>query len=189
MRLGDRQDGIHVCHLPEQVDRDDCLGLRRDGRLEQLRIHVVGLLIDVDEDRGRPTVADGLCRGDEGGRDGDHLIAWPDAEGEKRQPQRVCAVGDTDRNLGVTVGRKLVPRSGRQSDLPQRLPCRSPQRSMPGTPPDAEDGATLDRGMERWPWRWWIHAVWGRSGLAEKVGWRTRWVEVGTATAIARSAR
>src|SRR5512140_3692133 len=88
---GDLHNGVHVRHLPEQVDRDDRPGLRRDGRLDLRGIHVVGRRVHVDEDRLRSAPADRLGGGDERVRHGDHFVPGPDSKAEQGCPKGVRA--------------------------------------------------------------------------------------------------
>ena len=55
--LGDRQDRRHVAGQAHLVDRHDGPGPRRDRRLHERRVHVVGPRVDVHEHRPRPAVA------------------------------------------------------------------------------------------------------------------------------------
>ena len=49
--------------------------------------------LDVDEDRRRSALADGVGAGNEGVIDGDDLVARAHADAEQREMQRRCAVG------------------------------------------------------------------------------------------------
>jgi hypothetical protein len=79
---GDVEDWIHVGHLSEQVHRHNSLGLGGDSPLNQLRVHVVGLLIDIYKHRGGAAKTDrfGCC--DEGIRNSNYLIAGTNSERE-----------------------------------------------------------------------------------------------------------
>jgi hypothetical protein len=75
---GDLIDRIHLRALPEQVNRNDRLGLVRHRRLNQLGIKVEGLWVDVDEDGLGTHPPDGPGRGKEREGGEDHFVALPD---------------------------------------------------------------------------------------------------------------
>src|ERR1041385_2447623 len=52
------KNGIHVRHLPENVDGNDGLSSEGNGGLQFGRIQSVGILVDVDKDRARSAKAD-----------------------------------------------------------------------------------------------------------------------------------
>ena len=80
--------------------------------LDLRRIDVVGLRVDVDEDRLGAGAGDRAGGGEEGVRRGDHFVARPDALGHQADQQGVAAGGDGDRvraaavlgQLGFAVG-------------------------------------------------------------------------------------
>ncbi len=86
--IGDLDDGRHVSRLPVQADGHDRLGPRRDRGLDQGRVDREVVLTDVDEDRPCAGVEDAVRAGDEGERDGDHLVAGADPVRQQRQVQR-----------------------------------------------------------------------------------------------------
>ena len=95
--VGDRLDHVHVGDEPEEVDRADRPGPRRDRRLDPLGVDQVGVRLDVDEDRRGAGVEDRVGRRGEGVRDGDDLVARPEAEAGEDGHQGERAVGHRDR--------------------------------------------------------------------------------------------
>ena len=69
--------------------------------------------LDVDEDRRRAAVADGVGGGDEGVADGDDLVARPDADRQQRQVQRRGAVRHRAGVRRADVGGELAARTRR----------------------------------------------------------------------------
>ena len=84
---GDFHDGIHVRTLAEQMHGHDRPGARRDGGLDLGDIDGERADIDVDKDRFRPGIRDGLRRRHEGHGHCDNFIAGSDAEGEQGEPE------------------------------------------------------------------------------------------------------
>ena len=78
------------------MDRDDRPRSRRDRRFDLRRVDVVGIGLDVDENRfgaGSPDRAGG---GEERVRRRDHLIAGADTASHQRQEQRIRSRGAAD---------------------------------------------------------------------------------------------
>ena len=96
--------GVHVGRLAVQVHRQDDLGARRDGRLDQRRVDVVGARIGLHRHRRGAALADGQPGGDVGVAGHDDFVARPDAHGAQGQVQGVQAVGDADAVGGAAVG-------------------------------------------------------------------------------------
>jgi hypothetical protein len=71
-------------------------GLRRDGALDQVDIHVVSPRPHVDQHRVRAAMNDGGHRRDERMGHGDDLVARPDAGAEQGEQQRMVAAVDAD---------------------------------------------------------------------------------------------
>jgi hypothetical protein len=94
--LRDVGDGRHVGRQAEQVDRADGSGARRDGRLDQPGIHVVGVGLDVDEDGRRARRQHGAARRVEGVTDRDDLVSGLEVERRVDRHERQRAVGDGD---------------------------------------------------------------------------------------------
>ena len=86
--LGDLGDRRHVRRLPVQAHRHDGPGARRDRRLDLPDVDVEARLVHVHEDRPRSREQDAVGAGDEGERDGDHLVPRPHSRGEQGQVQR-----------------------------------------------------------------------------------------------------
>ena len=89
-------DRAHLGGLAVKMDGDDRLGSRCDGRLDLRRVDVVGVGLDVHEDRPGTGPPDRARRGEEGVGRGDHLVSRPDAHGQQRQQEGVGARGATD---------------------------------------------------------------------------------------------
>ena len=94
--LRDLADRVHVSSLTVQVDGQNGLGVRCDLGLDLAHVHQVGVGIDIDKHRSRTGQQDGLGRGDEGVRHGDHLVARSNAHGAQNDVQRAGAVADAD---------------------------------------------------------------------------------------------
>ena len=123
---GDLQDRVHVGRLPEKMDREDGLGPRRDGLLDQVGVHGVGLLVDIDEDRLGPAVGDGLGGGHEGARDGDRPRRPAPPRGPARPARGRRCRCPPRRQTGCRNRRQNPPRTPSQTGRPQRRICRSP---------------------------------------------------------------
>src|SRR6266545_3939660 len=103
MTLGYGENWVEIGRPTVEVDRDDRARALRDRRLEQFRIDVPRLREDVDENRSRARVRDGLCRRDERVRGCDHLFARLNFGSQKRQVE-----GARSRVEGDAVGRAAV---------------------------------------------------------------------------------
>jgi hypothetical protein len=73
----DLADRGRVGRVPVEVHGQDHLGARRDGGLEPLRVHRVGLGVHVHEHRPGSGEQDGLAGSDERVRHRDHLVPGP----------------------------------------------------------------------------------------------------------------
>ena len=101
---GDGADLVHVGGLAVQAHRHDGAGAIGDRRIEQRRVHVGGVGLDVDEHRLGADQRDDFGGGDESERRGHDFIAGPDAERHERDHQRVGAARDRDAVAAVGVG-------------------------------------------------------------------------------------
>ena len=79
-----------------QVHRDDGAGARADGAGDRLGVEVARLVQDVGEGGARAGESDGLGRGEEARRRGEHLVAGADAEAAQREHDRARAVRAAD---------------------------------------------------------------------------------------------
>gem|GEM_PF-6911205 len=109
--VADRLDRRIVGRLAEQVDGDDhargqaAFGLDPfDGALQRRRVHVVGALVHVDEDRLGVEPGHDLGGGGEGEAGDEDRVAAPDPPGHQRQGQGVGAVGAAQGVLGLAEG-------------------------------------------------------------------------------------
>jgi len=89
MPPGDLLDRTHLGDLAEEMHRNDRLRSRCDRRLDSHGVEVVGVGLDIDENRLGTGPPDRSCRGEEGVGRGDHLGSRPDVDGQKRQQERV----------------------------------------------------------------------------------------------------
>ena len=103
MPPGDLLDRTHLGGLAVEMHRNDRPGSRRDRRLDPPGVDVVGVGLDIDEDRPGTGPPDRSCRGEEGVRRGDHLVSRPDVEGQKRQQERVGTRSTTDTACGAAI--------------------------------------------------------------------------------------
>ena len=89
--------GIHLGAEAEEVHRDDRLGARLTRARQVVGVDVVGVAVDVDEDRRRAAVDDdvGGCHPGESGND--HLVAGADAERREGEVQCRRATGRRER--------------------------------------------------------------------------------------------
>jgi len=100
-------DGFHVGALPVEMHRDQRLGPLRDRLLDPGRINAVGVLLRIDEDGGGVGDPDRLGGGEKGVGGRDALIAPPDAERQKGEPQRIGAVADSDGVFHAVIAGQL----------------------------------------------------------------------------------
>src|SRR6516225_3633422 len=77
---GDSQNRGQITRQADLVNRHDGLGPRRDGGLDQGRVHVVSPRIDVDKDRGSAAVNDDVGRGDKRVADSNDFVARTDVQ-------------------------------------------------------------------------------------------------------------
>ena len=101
---GDLHDGIHVGHLAEEVNGQDGLGARCDGRLDFMRVDVEGQGVDVDENGLGVEAVDDAGRGEEREGRGDDFVAGADVQGHEGDEQSVRAGGDADGMGGAGIG-------------------------------------------------------------------------------------
>ena len=85
---GDRRQRRQIARHPELMHREDGFRLRRERRFDERGVDVERRRIDVNEDRRRSAVADGVRRGNERMADGDDLIAEADTERGERDVKR-----------------------------------------------------------------------------------------------------
>ena len=76
--LGDGVQAVHVHRQAGQVNRDDRLGARGDGRLDLVQVDIAGHRVDIGEHRGRADFDDHVGGGDPGDWRGDHFVARAD---------------------------------------------------------------------------------------------------------------
>ena len=76
-----------VAHLAEQVNGDDCFGLRGSGRLERNEVNAPMVGFDIHENGRGPDKGNARCRSDVGqGRD-ENLVTRPYAEETQGAPK------------------------------------------------------------------------------------------------------
>ena len=121
--------GSMSAHLAVQVDRDDRPGARGDRRLDPGRVDVVGLRLDVDEDRPRPVRQIDAAGGEEGVRRGDDLVAGADRPGHQGQQQGIRAGGAADRVGHAAVLRRSRPPAGDLGTQDELLALDAPPRT------------------------------------------------------------
>ena len=109
--FGERQDRVHVRHLPVQVHGNDAAHAASAAAADELSggvlaallfqifaqplgAHVVGALVHVDELRMRARLRNRFSRGDEGVRHGDDDVARLDARAHNGESQRVGSAAD-----------------------------------------------------------------------------------------------
>lgn len=68
MPIGYLADSVQAGWLAEGVDREDCFGPRGNGGLDQFRVDVTRLRLNVHEDRAGALVEDAVGRGYEAER-------------------------------------------------------------------------------------------------------------------------
>ena len=115
----DVQQRGQVGRLAVEVYRQDSPGPRGDAALDLGGVHRVRLGVHVHEHRLGPDVADGPGGGDEGHRDGDHLVPAADARTDQGQVQGGSPAVDGDAVPGSDVGgeRLLELRDLRAQDV------------------------------------------------------------------------
>jgi hypothetical protein len=90
----DRDDTMQVTRHSQLVDTNDSLGAGRDGRLDQIRIDVVAVFLDIDKDRDSAAIADRICSGDEGVANRDDLVTRIDPDGLQGEMKCSGAIGN-----------------------------------------------------------------------------------------------
>ena len=105
--LGDRQNRVHVSHLPIEVDGNDGFGALRDRGLDLRHIHRERTLIDIDEHCRGSCVLDRRDRRHESKGHGDYFVARTDSGCEQRKVQCAGAAVHSDALLGLTICSEL----------------------------------------------------------------------------------
>lgn len=100
-------DGVKVCTLTVQTDRDDGFRAGCDGRFEQAWVQVVGARVNIDIDRLGSQQSHGLCCSDVGKARGNDFVPGANAQRHLGNLQRISAVGHSDAMLGAGVGGQL----------------------------------------------------------------------------------
>src|SRR5712692_4652316 len=72
---GDSHDGVHLAADTGVVHSHDRLGPARDGFLDLCLIDIERIWSYIDENRHSTAQHEGICRGNEGVRGHDHLVA------------------------------------------------------------------------------------------------------------------
>ena len=105
LTMADRDlvDCRHVGGLAENADRHDRLGALRDGRLDLGRVHVPGLGVDVDKDRGGTEERNHLGGRDPGVGDRDDFVAGADTERHEGNEEGVGPARNADAMLDADV--------------------------------------------------------------------------------------
>lgn len=106
--LRDGVDPVHVRTQATHVYRDDRLGTRRDGLLNEVRVQVVGVGVDVHEDRRGVAFQYGGGGGDEGVGRHNHLIAFANARRPQGQLQSHAPVDHGDAEAAAHILRKFL---------------------------------------------------------------------------------
>ena len=104
MRLGNAHNGIHVRALAIEVNGQNGLCARRDGRLHRRGVHIECLGIDIHHDGRQPQQLDHFNRGDVSKRRGDDLVSRLEAQGHEGGLQGIGAVGARDDMNGRFLG-------------------------------------------------------------------------------------
>jgi len=105
---GDLHNGIHIGGAAGEVDRHDGFGARRDGRLDETGIDIVGIPVDIDKDGHGAGFDRGAGCGNEGVGGDDHLVAGVDVSGGEGDAQ----------SCGAAVHGDTVPGRMRFGELP-----------------------------------------------------------------------
>jgi hypothetical protein len=103
----DLSEAAHVRRVPEQMDGKDPARSRGDALLDEGRVQVECLGVDVDEDGSGPHAVDRLGGRDERERGGDDLVPGLDAERLKPQYESVGAGAEGDRVGDPQIGGHL----------------------------------------------------------------------------------
>ena len=91
--LRDRHHRPHVYRMAIEMNHDDGLGPGRDSRLDQIRVHVPGRRLAVDEDRGGAAVAHGVRGSDERQGRHDDFVTGTDLEGKEGEVESDGSIG------------------------------------------------------------------------------------------------
>ena len=100
----DGVDGRHVGHLAVEADRHDGPRARRDRGLDQGRIDIAGIGLDIDIHRLAAQQHDHLGGGGKGEGRGDDLVTGLQGYGHQRDQQRVAATGHRHAVRRTAVG-------------------------------------------------------------------------------------
>src|SRR5271166_4063784 len=103
MPPGDLLDRAHVGDLTVKMYRNDRLCSWCDRSFDLHGVDVVGIRLDIDENRPGAGPPDRSGSGKEGVGRGDHLVSRPDVDGQKRQQDRVRTRSTTDTAGGATI--------------------------------------------------------------------------------------
>jgi len=100
------KQGVHVAHVAVEVDRDDRLGARGDGRFGAIRIDAPRIGQNIDKNRLCAKIGYGSGGGYPIGVGEDHFIAGPDSERRESYMQSSRATGGGDGVLDIQMGLK-----------------------------------------------------------------------------------
>ena len=106
MPATDFQERRHVRRLSVEVDGQDRSVRRSDLALDLEDIHCIGDGVHVDEDRGRPDIADRPGGGNKGHRDRDDLVVPATPAANQGQVEGRCSGIDPNAVTGLQVGRE-----------------------------------------------------------------------------------
>ena len=109
---GNGVNGVHVCALAVQADRDDGAGSRRDGGFELGRIKVVSARVNIDIHRLGAQQGHGFGGGNVGKAGGDDFIAGANAQCHLGDLQGVGAIGHGNAVPGAGEGGQLFFKLG-----------------------------------------------------------------------------
>jgi hypothetical protein len=96
MALCDLAQRPHLCRLAIKMDWENRLRAWRDGIFDSIRIDVIGLWVNVYEDRPCAGQRDSFCGGDERIGASDYFVPGPNPDNKKSQLQCSRAGGNSD---------------------------------------------------------------------------------------------
>ena len=129
------------------MHRDDGLGARCYRGRYSHRVDVERIGLDVNENRSRAAVADGVGRRDEGEGRRDHLIAGTDVQRGQGQTQRIGARCDAD-TMRAVAKRRDFPLQ--RSDIGTKHELAALQHSIDGLSDLVAQGVVLDFQVQDW---------------------------------------
>ena len=91
-----RKDFIVIQRDPVHLYRDQCAGLVRQSRFQDLRGDVVSRRIALAQHRNSALIEDHIRRRDEGQIWNQYLVPWTYAEGSERDVKRCCSGRNCD---------------------------------------------------------------------------------------------